>query len=204
MASHASPSPQKVAAGRTKRPRDANRLLLLSILPFPVSIIATLLAVVVDADNDMRTVAPGSSLVGPGLACALIVLTAIVLFVRARWAEPGAPRFALLVGAVTSLMAWPVWVMGPLPSVNGIAHGEPRQTMMRLEGLTTTTISRSPDRHHWALLQPAQPGSPLARGRFLISPSLHDRLQKQPDAMLMVEHTTGLLGAEIVLDYRDR
>ncbi len=191
------------ATRATKRPPvpHAQRLLLLAMLPFPLAIAVTLMMVLAIGNRFPRNIAPNSSLVLPGLLVTLIVLLAILAYVHRRWVEPSAFHFTLVLGGITSLLAWPVWTMGVLPSVNGIRMEPERATMMRLSGLSTTTISKSRRLNYWATLEPAGSTSPLGAGRYLISQSLSERWQAQQVRQVRVTHRTGLLGAEVLITF---
>ncbi|RZM00151.1 MAG: hypothetical protein EOP73_17360 [Variovorax sp.] len=106
---------------------------------------------------------------------------------------------------VTSLLAWPTWTWGVLPSLNGVRVADVQSTTMRLERLQQTTVSKSRERNHWAHLQPvasAAADSPLRQGRYFITRETYEQWQPGAPRDVVVVHGTGLLGARVVLALR--
>jgi hypothetical protein len=178
--------------------------LLLSAAPFPLAILTTLLFVTLVGTRFPRDVAPGSSLALPGLILALLIYGALMAVIRRQWLEATPRRFALLLGGLTSLMAWPVWAVGPLPSINGASIDAPSETAMRVIDQGSSPISRSRSVYYWAELEPISPrDTALSAGRYITSDHINARWATAPNpAGVHVIHARGLLGAEVVLGYR--
>lgn len=103
--------------------------------------------------------------------------------------------------SMVGLLAWPVWSMGVLPSLNGASLHEPRTVVATLERTEATAKRRSRELNYWAWLVP-QEGVGLAAGRYVIREALHERLAAEAPATLEVEAATGMLGAVVVLAIR--
>lgn len=190
-------------AGMAKSdPDDIWRPLLLAVLvPFALPMAVTLLLAIVAGDRFPRDLAAGSSLALHGFAVTILVASIGLLSVSRRLADPQARKFALLLSGLVSLMAWPVWTIGALPSVNGMMLGQLETTTMRLKGLEETYASSHRQFYHWARLEPDQPGSPLGAGRYFILPDTYERWRRTAQSTTQVRHATGLLGAEVVRAY---
>ena len=185
-----------------QKPRQANRLILISAIPFPLAILATLLLVFAAGARFPRDVAPGSSLALPGLIVSLAIMSLITARVRRHWIEPAPRRFSLILCTATSLMAWPVWTMGILPSVNGMHLHAERTSAMRLSALTFSHASKGRQIYYWGTLQPAGEATGIGAGRYFIPKAIYDAWQGQVGKRVTVHHATGLLRAEAVLEFR--
>jgi hypothetical protein len=183
-------------------PRNGARLLLLSSAPFPLAIALTFLFILTIGTRFPRDVAPGSSLILPGFVLSGIVMALITALVRRHWPEPALRRFSLFLCGITSLMAWPVWTTGILPSVNGAILG-PRQTSaMRLTGLSISHASKGRRIYYWAAMRPPpDTASALGAGRYFVPQQVYEAWQPQVGRDVRVDHATGLLGAETVLNF---
>lgn len=184
-----------------RKPSHANRLILISAMPFPLAILVTLLFVFTVGIDFPRDVAPGSSLVLPGLAVSGAILSLITARIRQGWIEAAPRRFSLILCTATSLMAWPVWTMGILPSVNGMRLDTERTSTMRLSTLTFTHASKSRQIYYWARLQQVGTETGIGDGRYFIPKAVYDAWQGQIGRTVTVRHATGLLGAETVLEF---
>lgn len=182
------------------KPHSQGRLLLLSALPLPLAVLSTFACLFIVGNGSPRDIAPGSSLALPGLVWTLVVLGGITAYVRAHWHEVPARRFALLIGAIVSLIAWPIWTLGPLPSINGLSLGAEASSSMRLDDLTTSTVSKSRRLYYWAHLRPISAETSIGSGRYLISQTVFEALTARRGQTVEVRHSAGLLGVEVVLD----
>lgn len=187
---------------KARFPRHGARLLLLSFAPFPLAILLTLLFILTIGTRFPRDVAPGSSLILPGFVLSGIVMALITALVRRHWPEPALRRASLLLCGLTSLMAWPVWTTGILPSANGAILG-PRQTSaMQLMDLSTSHASKSRDIYYWATMRPGQDtAAALGPGRYFVPQATYEMWQMRIGRDVRVDHATGLLGAETVLGF---
>lgn len=190
--------------GMIKRPpvENGTRLILLSILPFPLAILTTFLFVFTIGRRFPRDIAPGSSLMLPGVLLSIAVMLVTTAYVRRRWIEDAPRRFSLFLCALTSMMAWPVWTVGTLPSVNGMSLGEARTSGMRLERLTMSQASKGRRLYYWASLAPAVSPSRIGAGRYFVPKEIYDDWELRTGENVQVVHASGLLGAETLLDYR--
>lgn len=187
---------------KSERLPDGNRLILLSVLPFPMAVLGTFLLIATIGNRFPRNLAPGSSLALHGLILSLLVMGAVTLHVRRRWHERRVRRFSLLLCAITSVMAWPVWTVGVLPSVNGLDHDVPLVTPMQLKSLTTSHASKSRTIYHWAFLERAEGTAVIGEGRYFVAQPVFERWQGRVGRTVAVSHASGLLGARIILDYQ--
>jgi hypothetical protein len=178
-----------------------NRLLLLAILPFPLTIVMTFAAMLLVGERYPRQVASGSSLSWWGLGLSLTVFATVLLIVRQHWSEAGPRRFALALSGVTSLLAWPVWTTGILPSINGAMLGPHETSMMQVEKLTTSR-AKGNRIYHWATLRPLDNTSPIGAGRYFVPQDAYQRWQERPAQPARVIHAKGLLGARIAIAFR--
>jgi hypothetical protein len=174
----------------------------LSASPFPLAIGATLALLLLVGERWPRGVAPGSSLAPAGLVTTACFALLVTLSVRQQWQKREPRRFSLILCGVTSLMAWPVWTMGVLPSINGVHLGAVHETAMRLERTTTSSASKSRRIYYWAVLSPAAHNSPLGAGRYFIPQERHEAWTQMGEGVVKVQHARGLLGAETVLGFR--
>jgi hypothetical protein len=111
---------------------------------------------------------------------------------------------------MVGLLAWPLWSVGVLPSVNGASLRDVVTVEMGLDRTETTNKRRSRELDHWVWLvapegQPWLPreGQPwLPAGRYFIPEATHDRLEAEGPATVTVEAAAGLLGAVVVTAIR--
>lgn len=182
------------------KPHAPGRLLLISALPLPLAVLSTFLCLFAVGNQAPRDIAPGCSLALPGLVWSLAILGAMAAYVRTHWRETAARRLNLLVGGLMSLIAWPIWTLGPLPSINGLSLNPAATSSMRLDDLTTSTVSKSRRLYYWAHLRPISAERPIAAGRYLISQTISEALKARKGGEVEVRHATGLLGAEVILN----
>lgn len=187
-----------------KRPkfRHQNRLLLLAFSPFPISIVVTILAVLVVGEYFPRQIAPDS---GVKLAGAVASVTVFVIVTRSivRLGLDEAPRrFGIILALVTSLMAWPVWTLGIMPSLNGLSFGKEVTTPMRLVGLSISRPKKSRQIYYVARLEPFSDAAPIGQGRYYVPQAVYLEWERRGQGRVEVGHSRGLLGAEIALSFR--
>ena len=187
---------------RSRLDRSGRFLLHTLALPFALPMLATLLLVLLVGNRFPRDIAPGSSLALPGLLAAVAVALVILRRVTQDWPQPEARKPALLFTGLASLMAWPAWTVGVLPSVNGLALGELNYATMQLRGLDMTYGRKGRTTYYWAQLEPQYPASAAGEGRYLIPFELHETWSRTRPAAVEVGHARGLLGAEVVRDFR--
>lgn len=180
----------------------AQLVVLWAVAPFALPIVLTFALLLLVGNRFPREIAAGSSLIVCGLAAALAVLILVNLAVARRWPDPQIRKFALVMSAVTSLLGWPIWTVGPAPSVNGMVLGPVQTSLMRLHGLETTHASKSRLLYYWATLAPRDPASAVGAGRYLIPYETYKRWQIEAPQTVRVSHATGLLGAQVVRDYQ--
>lgn len=172
------------------------------LLPFALPILVTLVIVLTIGEAWPRNIAPGS-----GLKLAGLVATALTAAGVWRWAtrqveNRSACRFVAMLCGMTALMGWPVWSVGVLPSINGMALGPAQQTPMRLERLEITTTSRGGRGvYHWAWLVPLHEPSPIAPGRVFIPADVHAKWDAAQPKTVTLRHAQGLLGAEVLTGF---
>jgi hypothetical protein len=185
-----------------RRPTAPAGLLLALALPFALPFVLTLLIVFLIGEAWPRNIAAGSGLKLAGLiASALAALLVWQRIVRA-FADDRVHRFAALACAVTGLMGWPVWTVGVLPSVNGAKLGPRQVELMRVGRIDITRPSKGPGFYYWAWLEAAHPGASVGDGRYFVPEAAYARWAPRKPAMVRVMHARGLLGAEVVLDFR--
>jgi hypothetical protein len=170
-------------------------------LPFVLPIAITLALAGLVGEAWPRTIAPGS-----GLTLAGLLATAVIAFGVWRWAvrsaaDRRAHRMAALVCGVTGLMGWPVWSVGIMPSINGMALSPEQTVTMTLERTETTPVKNSRSRNHWAWLHPASPGSEAGAGRYFIPEATYQRWNEENPRTVRVTIAEGLLGAQVVTRY---
>lgn len=149
-----------------------------------------------------RDIAPGSGLKLAGLGAT--VATALVAWgISIRGQEhPRTRRISALFCGMVALLAWPLWSVGVLPSVNGAVLRDPFEVEMLLQRTEATRQRRSPDYHHWAWLAAPKEGGGLPSGRYFIPETTYDRLTAERPATITAEGATGLLGAVVVTAIR--
>ncbi len=174
-------------------------VIVLSVVPFPFAILFTILCLLIVGNTAPRQVAPGDGLALAGLATALCVAALVLLLVRRQTADARARQGSLLLLATTTLMSWPVWTVGVLPTINGAMRGPERATTMAIERLEVTTATKSHTLYHWAYLQPATAASDLRAGRYFVNQADHERWTATRATTVQVTHARGALGAEVIL-----
>ncbi len=187
----------RAKAGRRAVP---GQVLGLALLPFAIPAgLTVLLALTADWPRD---IAPGSGLKLAGLGAT--VATALVAWgISIRGQEhPRTRRISALFCGMVALLAWPLWSVGVLPSVNGAVLRDPFEVEMLLQRTEATRQRRSPDYHHWAWLAAPKEGGGLPSGRYFIPETTYDRLTAERPATVTAEGATGLLGAVVVTAIR--
>lgn len=186
--------------GRNGRSVVPGRVPGLALIPFAIPAgLSLLIGVGLDWPRD---IAPGSGLKLPGLlATALTALVAWRLSVRGL-GDPRVRRLSALLCLLVALLAWPIWSVGVLPSVNGAVLRDVRTLAMRLERTEATAQRHSPDFHHWAWLVPIDAAAGIGGGRHFISKPTYDRLTAERPATVAVDVATGFLGAIVVTAIR--
>ncbi len=172
------------------------------MLPFALPILLTFTLALLAGDRWPREIAPGSGLKLAGLCASALTAFAVWRFAVRGQEDRRVHTFAAVLCAVTSLMGWPVWTMGLLPSVNGAALGPERTASMMLERTEVTTKSKSRELYYWAWLKPGMDDGPLRAGRYFIPPSRHDDWQARRPAVVEVTYARGALGAVVITGYR--
>jgi hypothetical protein len=180
--------------------RPEHRALLLCLTPFPFAILITFATLLIVGERLPRQLAPGEGLWLPALGPTVVVGALIYRSASAGWADLRVRRFLMMVCAATSLVAWPVWTFGPMPTINGARLGAPQSTTMRLAKLETTTVKHQRGLHPWARLEPVADASPLRQGRYFLQPATHARWSEAKPPTVAVDHAPGWLGAHVVLD----
>ena len=187
---------------KEKAPPETQSILLLGISPFALSILVTFLVFLIAGNRIPRQLVPGASLALPGLTLSGLVFLAVAWVMRNRTPHAKLRKFGALLAGVCTLMSAPVWTIGVLPTVNGLATGSVASTVMHLEKLETTTVSKSRRLNHWAHLRPLGSGAPLSGGRYFVSQADYTAWQESRPRTITVNHATGLLGAETVIGFR--
>jgi len=170
-------------------------------LPFALPIAITLALVVLVGEAWPRNIAPGSGLKLAGLLATGILASGVWWWAVRAIADRRAQQMAALVCGVTGLMGWPVWSVGIMPSINGMMLGAEQTVTMTLERTEATSIKNSRERHHWAWLQPASPGSAAGAGRYFIPEATYQRWTEENPRNVRVSIAEGLLGAQVVIRY---
>ena len=189
-----------MARKKTERPVVPGRVFLLALLPFAIPAGFTLLLAL--GFNWPRDLAPGSGLKLAGFVATAATALAVWGYSVRGLDDRQARGMAALFCAVVGLMAWPLWSMGVLPSVNGAVVRDPFAVEMALERTEATTMQRSPEFNHWAWLAAVPVHSALQGGRYFIPKATYDRLEAERPATVTVDGGTGLLGAVVVTAIR--
>ena len=171
-------------------------------LPFFGPVLATFVLALTIGETWPRNIAPGSGLKLAGLIAT--ALTGVLVWRQGvrQVTDRRISRFAGVLCAVTALLGWPVWTIGLLPSANGGMLEHERATVMRLTVLTTTVPSRSDNTvHHWAVVEPIAPDSPIAGGRVFITEEAHRRWTANSPPSVTFYHAKGLLGAQVITGF---
>jgi hypothetical protein len=176
------------------------RVLLWCVLPFAGPILLSMaLVLLTTLGPPLPTLAPGQGwrLVAPGALAALLGWWWVVRQIgrtteRADWRRTAA---ALALGM--SVLSLPVWALGVMQWVNGRFAAEAQATRVPLQGLSTSSKSRSRTPYFWAHL-PGDAAAGLPAGRYLLDSGHHAAWTAQPPATVTVHHARGLLGARVV------
>jgi hypothetical protein len=184
---------------------DDEKRLLVCCAPFPLAVLSVFALFFIAGNRLPRQLAPGE-----GVWLAAAAFTAVLGWLVARAAagpvaDARRRRGLMIVCAITSAMAWPIWAMGVMTSVNGLRLDDRQTTTMRVVRLETSTIKNSRRLNHWARLEPmTAPGeaSPLRAGRYFIGDSLPDAWRQQTPQQITIDHARGVLGARVVLALR--
>lgn len=187
----------------SQRPSPPTALpLLLACAPFALAILSTFALVLIVGDRFPRQLAPGERLWPHGLGWTAAIGAVVAWALTRETADPRLLRALLGLCILTSLMAWPVWTLGLMPSLNGARVGTVQTTPMKLARLQTTPMSKGRGLHHWAHLEPAGSDPALARGRYFVDEAAHERWQRGGTRVVEVDHAVGLLDARVVLALR--
>lgn len=175
------------------------------LLPFALPILVTAVIAVSIGNDWPRHIAPPSGLKLAGF-CAMAITGFLVWCLVVRGVEDNrAHKFAAILCVVTSLMGWPVWSVGVLPSVNGLALGVEETVPMTFVRTEWTHKSKSRDRYHWVWLRTERQAAPIASGRYFISADTYRDLSSRQPEMVEVQVARGFLGAMVVTAYgRDK
>ncbi len=171
------------------------------MLPFVLPIAITLALVGLVGEAWPRNIAPSSGLKLAGLLATAVLASGVWWWAVRAIADRRAHQMAAVVCAVTGLMGWPVWSVGIMPSINGMALGPEQSVTMTLERTEATSIKNSSKQHHWAWLQPASPDSAAGAGRYFISEATYQRWNEEQPRSVTVTIAEGLLGAQVVVRY---
>ncbi len=167
-------------------------------LPFIIPMLVTLALVLTVGESWPRQIAPGSGLKLAGFVATGLTALGVFAIVTMRRSDPRLRKGAALLCAITSVMGWPVWSIGVLPSINGSALGAPQDVAMVLERTEVTTVSRSSNLNHWAWLRPRNAAAPIRAGRYFISEDLYARWSANPPGSITLRIARGRLGAVVV------
>jgi hypothetical protein len=169
-------------------------------LPFALPLVLAIAWALLIGDGGAGAIVPGSGLKAMGL-CAT-VLTGIVVWcwVVRGMADGRSRKFAALFCGATSLMGWPVWTMGLLPGLNGLAPRHETMVTMTLMR-TETTRGKHGSVYHWAWLEAEGGRGADGSGRYFISQSVHDRWAGARPKTVRLVIADGVLGARLVLRF---
>jgi hypothetical protein len=170
-------------------------------LPFIIPMLVTLTLLLTIGEAWPRQIAPGSGLKLAGLVAAGLTGLAVFAALTFTRSDTRLRKGAALLCTITSLMGWPVWSVGVLPSVNGSALDQPDTVTMVLERTEVTTVSRSSTLHHWAWLRPRSSAAPVEAGRYFIPQDLHARWSANPPNTVTLRIARGRLGAMVVTGF---
>ncbi|MFM7377004.1 MAG: hypothetical protein ACKO1O_02555 [Erythrobacter sp.] len=170
-------------------------------LPFALPIASTLALVVLVGEAWPRNIAPGSGLKLAGLLATAVLAYGVWLVTVRSIPDRRAHQMAALVCGVTGLMGWPVWSVGIMPSINGLALGPEQTVTMILDRTEATSIKHSREQNHWAWLHPASPGGAVGAGRYFIPEATYQRWNLENPRSVRVTIAEGLLGAQVVTRY---
>lgn len=181
--------------------KSQSRLLLIWLLPVVIALCSTFAVVLAGPNRFPRSIAAGSSLAVPGLVASVIV--SLILF-GVLWrlrSRPQERQASMVLGILASLISWPIWSSGVMPSINGFAVRQSSTTTMQLQRLEITHATKSREVYHWARLAPLAAESGLKQGRYFVPADRYDIWERHGAKTVEVRHGTGLLGAEIVLSF---
>lgn len=185
-----------------RRPSAPASLLLKMAVPFALPFGLTLIILATVGEAWPRSIAPDSGLKLAGLIASALVGAAVWLIIVRAFADERVHKFAAIGCGVTALMGWPVWTVGVLPSVNGASIGREKVAFMRLGRIDVTRPSKGQGFYYWAWLEPVHPGAAVVGGRYFIPETVYQRWAQHKPATVKVMHARGLLGAEVVTQYR--
>ncbi len=181
------------------------RVLLWCLLPFAGPIVLSIALVLLTAlGPPLPTLAPGQGwrLATPGAVAALLGWLWVRRQIGRTTPRADWRRTAAALAQGTSVLSVPVWALGVMQSVNGRFAAEAQATRVPLQGLSTSTKSRSRTPYHWAHL-PGDAATGLPAGRYLLDSGHHAAWTAQPPATVTVHHARGLLGARVVAGLGD-
>ncbi|WP_328276123.1 hypothetical protein [Sphingobium sp.] len=185
----------------TARPVVPGSFMAKLLLPFAIPMVLTLLLILTIGETWPRAIAPGSGLKLAGLVATTLTAAGIWHWLVGGTSDPRVHRFAAIACAVTGLMGWPVWTVGVLPSINGVALGQRETVSMRLGRIDVSRPSKGPGFYYWAWLEPIQPGGVITGGRYFIPEPVYQRWAPRKPAIVQLVHATGSLGAEVVTGF---
>lgn len=194
--------PPRTPSPSAKVPALSSGFLPLTLLPFAVPFAVTLALLATVGEGWPRDIAPGSGLKLAGLMAAIATGACVWKWLAGRHEYARVRRLAAVICLVTGAMGWPVWTAGALPSVNGASLHDESVTPMRLDRLDVTHASKGPRLYYWARLEPLNAGARLAQGRYFIPEATYRRWAEARPRVVRVRHAKGLLGAEVVTQYR--
>ncbi len=175
---------------------------VLALLPIPIALLALALTFLVAGTDTPRQIAPGSSLAGTGLLVTVVIAATLTLLVRAAGADGQMQKLGMVLTLLTSLIAWPMWTMGALPSLNGVRLAPTATAAMTLERLETSHASKSRTIYHWAYLTTTDASTPVRSGRYFVSDGAYARWSADGTRTVQLTYARGLLGAQVVLGIR--
>ncbi|OYZ41038.1 MAG: hypothetical protein B7Y31_06245 [Novosphingobium sp. 16-62-11] len=172
------------------------------LLPFALPILITMALAVTVGESWPRNIAPGSGLKLAGLVATAFTGAAVWCLATRQVDDRRVRKGVAILCAVTALMGWPVWSVGVLPSVNGIALGPEKETPMRMTRLEITTPSKGGRGfYHWAWLEPLSGRSALPQGRVFIAEAVHAKWTAERSKIVTLHHAKGMLGAEVLTGF---
>ncbi|MFM5931091.1 MAG: hypothetical protein ACKOPQ_09305 [Novosphingobium sp.] len=171
------------------------------VLPFAIPIVVTLVVLLLVGERWPRNMVPGSGLKLAGLTVTALTGYAVWRHVVSRFGDARVHKFAAALCTVTALMGWPVWTVGPLPSLNGAVLRHEREVEMVLERTETTHKSKSRDLYYWAWLKPAGLESDAPAGRYFIPEGMYQAWSASRPARVRLTLADGLLGAPVVIGW---
>ncbi|MFM5906381.1 MAG: hypothetical protein ACKOPO_02130 [Novosphingobium sp.] len=183
------------------RPKVPAGFILKLALPFAIPIVVTLAMVLLVGERWPRNIVPGAGLKLAGLGATALTGYAVWRHAVSRFADERVHKFAAALCTVTALMGWPVWTVGPLPSINGAMLRDERDVTMVLERTETTFKSKSRELYHWAWLKPAGLESDAPAGRYFIPEGIYQSWSAKHPATVRLTLARGLLGADVSIGW---